>query len=43
MGGAVPHRAAFFAIHRLTPRCSAILAYAIPNLRRCKTFSEIFM
>ena len=38
----LPHRAAFFAIHRVTPRCSAMLVYDMPNLRRCNTFSEIF-
>jgi len=39
----LPHRAAFIAIHTLTPRRSAILVYSIPNLRRCTTFSDIFL
>jgi len=39
----MPHRAAFFAIHGLTPRRSVIFVYSIPNLRRCTTFSDIFM
>lgn len=36
-----PHRAALFAIHRLIPSRSAMLAWVMPSLRRCSTFSEI--
>ena len=41
--GAFVQRMALDAIHRLTPSRSQMLAYPIPNLRRCTTFSDILM